>query len=152
MAFEIIHYMKRKTKGKQGEVALKIDISKVYYHVDWGYLEKIMLKLGFDPKWVSLIMLCVSTVSYRVVVNDVLMGPLEVWVKVILFNLIYSFSLDKLKQLEVSCTEVKFVGAHQFSLKQLHRPFLLLHEYFLAAYISCRWVTMHVKLFLVGFE
>ena len=29
-AFEVIHYMKRKTKGKKGSVALKLDISKAY--------------------------------------------------------------------------------------------------------------------------
>ena len=28
--FEIIHHMKRKSKGKKGDVAFKIDISKVY--------------------------------------------------------------------------------------------------------------------------
>lgn len=34
IAFEIIHYMKRKVRGKKGEVALKIDISKAYDRVD----------------------------------------------------------------------------------------------------------------------
>ena len=30
VAFELIHYMKRKSYGKVGDVALKIDISKAY--------------------------------------------------------------------------------------------------------------------------
>ena len=30
VAIEVVHYMKLKTKGKQGNVALKLDISKAY--------------------------------------------------------------------------------------------------------------------------
>lgn len=36
IAFELIHSMKRKTKGKVGEMAVKIDISKAYDRVDWA--------------------------------------------------------------------------------------------------------------------
>ena len=32
--FEVIHYMKRKMKGKKGKVALKIDISKAYDRIN----------------------------------------------------------------------------------------------------------------------
>ena len=34
VAFEIIHHMKRKNKGKQGDVVFKIDISKAYDKID----------------------------------------------------------------------------------------------------------------------
>lgn len=34
ISFEAIHYMKMKTMGKQGETALKIDISKAYERVN----------------------------------------------------------------------------------------------------------------------
>ena len=34
VAFQIIHLMKRKNKGKQGDVAFKIDISKAYDKID----------------------------------------------------------------------------------------------------------------------
>ncbi|PNX65681.1 ribonuclease H, partial [Trifolium pratense] len=33
-AIEIIHYMKSKTRGKKGEAALKLDISKAYDRID----------------------------------------------------------------------------------------------------------------------
>lgn len=69
VANEIIHHMKCKTKGTQGEVALKIDISKAYDRVDWGYLRAMMVKMGFSARWVAWIMLCVSSVSYSVMVN-----------------------------------------------------------------------------------
>ena len=38
VAFEIIHHMKRKSKDKKGDVAFKIDISKAYDKIDWGFL------------------------------------------------------------------------------------------------------------------
>ena len=38
VAFEILHCMKRKTRGLQGEVALKLDVSKAYDRVDWNFL------------------------------------------------------------------------------------------------------------------
>jgi hypothetical protein len=33
------------------------------------FLEKIMLKMGFDQRWVDLILACVKTVKYKVRVN-----------------------------------------------------------------------------------
>lgn len=39
-AFEVIHCMKRKSRGNKNDVALKLDISKAYDRVDWGFLEK----------------------------------------------------------------------------------------------------------------
>lgn len=35
-AFEILHFMKFKHKGKKGEVALKLDISKTSDNVSWS--------------------------------------------------------------------------------------------------------------------
>ena len=76
VAFEIIHRMKRKSKGEKGDVAFKIDISKGYEKIDWGFLKGIMLKLGFDSRWVDLMMLCVSIVRYNVLVNGMEVGPI----------------------------------------------------------------------------
>jgi len=45
--------MKCKTNGKFGEFSLKIDISKVFEQAEWNYLFVLMLKLGFDAKWVG---------------------------------------------------------------------------------------------------
>ena len=74
VAFELIHYMKRKTHGKVRDVALKIDINKAYDRIRWDYLKASMLRMSFDFKWVEWIMLCVSTVFYSVFVNGELIG------------------------------------------------------------------------------
>ena len=33
------------------------------------YLENIMRKMGFNEKWIGLIMVCVRTVTYSILVN-----------------------------------------------------------------------------------
>jgi len=39
-----------------GFIGLKLDMSKAYDHVEWCFLEAIMTKLGFFPRWIKLIM------------------------------------------------------------------------------------------------
>lgn len=68
--------MKTKTKKAQGDVALKLDISKEYATLDWEYLRDIMLQMGFSGKWVQWVMLCVETLDYTVLVNNVHIRPL----------------------------------------------------------------------------
>ena len=69
IAFETLHHMKNMKGNKQGYMALKLDMSKAYDRVEWAFLERIMLKMGFSESWVSMIMECVRTVSYSVLIN-----------------------------------------------------------------------------------
>ena len=69
IAFESLHHMKTCCSGKTGFMALKLDMSKAYDRVEWAFLEKILLKMGFQNSWVSLIMECITTVSYSILVN-----------------------------------------------------------------------------------
>ncbi|KAH9684395.1 reverse transcriptase domain-containing protein [Citrus sinensis] len=73
---EIMHFLKRKWQGKNGVAALKIDMSKAYDRIKWKFLQDMMLKMGFDAKWVALMMLCVSTVRYRVLREGKELGPI----------------------------------------------------------------------------
>jgi ribonuclease HI len=69
VAFETLHHMHTTKMGRDGAMALKLDMSKAYDRVEWAYLESIMRKMGFHPRWVSIIMQCISTVSYSLLVN-----------------------------------------------------------------------------------
>ena len=56
IAFESLHYMKTQSSRKEGFMALKLDMSKAYDRMKWSFLEKIMLKMGFQDPWVAMIM------------------------------------------------------------------------------------------------
>ena len=56
VAFEIIHYLNNKWEGKESFMAVKLDISKAFDRVEWGFIEAVMEKLGLYERWISLIM------------------------------------------------------------------------------------------------
>lgn len=47
VAFEAVHHMRRSRGGREGEIALKLDISKAYDKVSWVYLKQRMKSLNF---------------------------------------------------------------------------------------------------------
>ena len=51
-------------------MALKLDLSKAYDSVVWNFLEAIMRKISFPDQWVHLIMTCIRTVTYAVLINE----------------------------------------------------------------------------------
>lgn len=69
IAYEMNHFMQNKRSGGDGYVVLKLDMSKAYDRVEWSFMEKIMRKMGFHERWISLIMQCISTVTYHIKAN-----------------------------------------------------------------------------------
>ena len=64
-----MHYLKNKREGKESFMAVKLDMSKTFDRVEWGILEAVMEKLRFHERWISLIMHCITTVTYLVLIN-----------------------------------------------------------------------------------
>jgi hypothetical protein len=70
-SYDCLHFMKRTKAKKHCSCAFKLYIRKAYDRVEWQYLEAIMLKLGFNSSWVTLVMRLVSIVSFSVLFNGV---------------------------------------------------------------------------------
>ena len=69
VAQEMFHALRTNQSCQSKYMAIKTDMSKAYDRLEWGFLEASMEKMGFDQKWIHLIMSCVSSVSYRVLIN-----------------------------------------------------------------------------------
>ncbi|XP_074318065.1 uncharacterized protein LOC141654850 [Silene latifolia] len=68
IAFEAFHFM-RNSRQSEGHMAIKLDMAKAYDRVEWRFLERVLLTMGFDERWTDRVMECVSTVSFAVLIN-----------------------------------------------------------------------------------
>lgn len=75
IAHEILHTLKQKRQGCHGSMVLKLDMSKVFDRVEWGFLRDLMLKMNFPTTFTNLIIKCLSIVSFLVLVNGEKFGP-----------------------------------------------------------------------------
>lgn len=69
MAYECLHFMKKKRARDLRCCAVKLDTRKGYTRVEWEYLRAIMLRLGFHNVLVNTVMRLVSSVSFSVQLN-----------------------------------------------------------------------------------
>ncbi|ONI21342.1 hypothetical protein PRUPE_2G060500 [Prunus persica] len=69
LAHEAFHYLRLKSSKKSFELGLKLDMNKAYDRIEWDFLEATLCKFGFDNRWVELVMLCVKTITFSLVLN-----------------------------------------------------------------------------------
>ncbi|KAK9986470.1 hypothetical protein SO802_031421 [Lithocarpus litseifolius] len=69
VTFETMHYLNQKRNSKIEEMALKLDMTKAFDRMEWCCLRDIMHKMGFDKKWVNLMMQYVTSATYSVRLN-----------------------------------------------------------------------------------
>lgn len=69
IAHEILHTMKQNTNGRFVTMEIKLDMLKAYDRVECPYLEEAMKALGFNDHWQKLVMACVFSISYLILLN-----------------------------------------------------------------------------------
>jgi len=77
IASEMINHLRCKRKGKIGEIAIKIDISKTFDRVHPNYLFGMMNKMSFHEKWIGWMKMCLETINFSVVgINEDSIEPI----------------------------------------------------------------------------
>ena len=69
IAHELFHFLKTRKTKKKFELAVKLDMQKAYDRVEWDFLLAVMEKLGFDSRWCTLILGCISSVNFSILLN-----------------------------------------------------------------------------------
>jgi hypothetical protein len=70
-----LHAIRNGNNERKRFGAYKVDLTKAYDRVDWGYLEGVLIRLGFHSKWIGWVMECVTTVHYAIRFNNVSPDP-----------------------------------------------------------------------------
>ncbi|XP_050386206.1 uncharacterized protein LOC126802601 [Argentina anserina] len=69
MVAQEILFKFKKSSGKQGFFAWKVDLSKAYDRLSWNFIEMVLYDAKFPHSLVKLIMHCISSVSFQISLN-----------------------------------------------------------------------------------
>lgn len=77
IGYECLYKIRTHNSKKSSLIILKMDISKAYDMVEYGFLESTTRRLGFSRKWIDLIIRCITTTSFSVSINGVAKGVIH---------------------------------------------------------------------------
>ena len=63
VAFKLMHYLNHKTSSKDSFMVTTLDKSKALDKVKWSFIQRVMERLGFNARWINLIMQCISVMT-----------------------------------------------------------------------------------------
>ncbi|KAM1419045.1 hypothetical protein ACFXTO_022622 [Malus domestica] len=69
VAHEVFHFLKLRKVKTKFELAMKIDMNKAYNRIEWDFLEAVMIQMRFSGRLIRMVMGCVSTMVFSVLVN-----------------------------------------------------------------------------------
>ena len=71
IANEAVDFMLRRNDDG---VVCKLDIEKVYDHLNWDFVLEVMRRKGFGQRWLSWISWCMSIASFSILINGASIG------------------------------------------------------------------------------
>lgn len=69
VAYEIFSHLSKSTIRKKGFVGIKLDMEKSYDRLDLNFIHRTLISIGFPIIIVNLIMNCVNTSSFSILIN-----------------------------------------------------------------------------------
>ena len=69
IAQEMFHGLRTNKACKGKYMAVKTDMSKAYDRIEWEFIKALLQKMGFHQHWNKLMMECISSVQYRILLN-----------------------------------------------------------------------------------
>ncbi|TQD76541.1 hypothetical protein C1H46_037913 [Malus baccata] len=66
---ELFHFLKMRKAKCKFELGIKLDMHKAYDRVEWDFLMAVTEKWGFNNSWRKLIMGCISSVNFAILLN-----------------------------------------------------------------------------------
>lgn len=66
IANELVDTMRKKRRSR---VMCQLDMEKAYDHINWGFLDSVMRRMGFGRKWRNRMQVCISSPSFSILLN-----------------------------------------------------------------------------------
>ena len=76
LAQELFYALDRK-KGKEGYMAIKVDLEKAYDRLEWSFVYKVLQAFHFPPNLIKVIMSCVTSTRISILFNGGALEPFK---------------------------------------------------------------------------